>query len=162
LIQHDSIREALLLMYAVMAHQYTRGTWTAPETRPVFNDNPAAPYCTPAQLVVALMTRWSLVFEDPMSETLWLGKAVPREWLKDGKNISIAAAPTQWGKVGFSVTSSLSQGKIGGPVALGEDRMVLVKVTGHHKAEVKPLTQVRDEIVAAILEEPPRPSTAEA
>jgi len=118
LIQHDSIREALLLMYAVMAHQYTRGTWTAPETRPVFTDNPAAPYCTPAQLVVALMTRWSLVFEDPMSETMWLGKAAPREWLKNGKNISISAAPTRWGKVGFSVTSSLSQGKIAATVEL--------------------------------------------
>ncbi len=41
----------------------------------------------------------------------------------------------------------LNQGKIGGPVALGEDRLVLVKVTGHRKAEVKPLAQVHEEIV---------------
>jgi peptidyl-prolyl cis-trans isomerase D len=45
---------------------------------------------------------------------------------------------------------TLNQGKIGGPVALGEDRLVLVKVTAHHKAEVKPLDQVRGEIVTLL------------
>jgi peptidyl-prolyl cis-trans isomerase D len=48
---------------------------------------------------------------------------------------------------------TLNQGKIGGPVALGEDRLVLVKVTAHHKAEVKPLAQVRDEIVGLLRHE---------
>jgi peptidyl-prolyl cis-trans isomerase D len=43
--------------------------------------------------------------------------------------------------------ATLNQGRVGGPVALGEDRLVLVKVTGHHKAEVKPLAEVRDQIV---------------
>ncbi|HEU4591407.1 MAG TPA: peptidyl-prolyl cis-trans isomerase [Steroidobacteraceae bacterium] len=49
--------------------------------------------------------------------------------------------------------ATLNQGKIGGPVALGEDRLVLVKVTAHHKAEVKPLAQVRDEIVGLLKHE---------
>jgi hypothetical protein len=105
-------REALLLLYSVMAHQYTRGTWTAPETRPTFDESPAAPYCTPAQWVVALMTRWILVFEDPVSETLWLGKAIPRKWLQDGKTISVADAPTRWGRVGCSIVSHLAQRNI--------------------------------------------------
>ena len=43
--------------------------------------------------------------------------------------------------------ATLNQGKIGGPVPLGDDRMVLVKVTAHHKAEVKPLAVVHEEIV---------------
>lgn len=46
--------------------------------------------------------------------------------------------------------ATLNQGKIGGPVPLGEDRLVLVKVTAHHKAEVKPLDQVRAEIVTLL------------
>jgi hypothetical protein len=112
LIQHDMIREALLMMYSDMAHQYTRGTWTAPETRNVLIDRPAAPYCTPAQLVVTLMTRWLLVFEDPQSETLWLGKAVPRKWLEDGKTTAVAGAPTRWGRVGYSIESHIKQGTI--------------------------------------------------
>lgn len=112
LIQHDMIREALLMMYSDMAHQYTRGTWTAPETRNVLIDRVAAPYCTPAQLVVNLMTRWLLVFEDPQSETLWLGKAIPRNWLEDGKKTSVSAAPTRWGRVGYTIDSHINTGTI--------------------------------------------------
>jgi hypothetical protein len=112
LIQYDMIREALLMMYSDMAHQYTRGTWTAPETRNVLIDRPAAPYCTPAQLVVSLMTRWLLVFEDPQSETVWLGKAIPRKWLEDGKHTSVADAPTRWGRIGYSIDSHVKEGSI--------------------------------------------------
>jgi hypothetical protein len=112
LIQKDMIREALLMMYSDMAHQYTRGTWTAPETRNVLIDRIAAPYCTPAELVVALMTRWLLVFEDPESNTLWLGKGVPRKWLEDGKTTAVSGAATKWGRVGFSVVSHVKAGTI--------------------------------------------------
>ena len=44
----------------------------------------------------------------------------------------------------------LNQGKIGGPLNLAEDRFVLVKTTAHHKAEVKPLAEVHDQIVALL------------
>ncbi len=49
--------------------------------------------------------------------------------------------------------ATLNQGKIGGPVALGDDRLVLVKVTAHHKAEVKPLATVHEEIVELLKQE---------
>ncbi len=112
LIQFDRVREALLLMYSHMAHQYTRGAWMAPETvRPITGDD-AAPYCTPAQLVEPLMTRWLLVFEDPESETLWLGKGIPRRWLEDGKTTTVKNAPTRWGRVGFSIVSHAKTGTI--------------------------------------------------
>jgi hypothetical protein len=112
LIQHDMIRQALLMTYADMAHQYTRGTWTAPETRSILPEHDAAPYCTPAQLVVALMTKWLLVFEDPQSETLWLGKGAPRDWLQNGKDISVTNAPTRWGRINFSIGSKVDSGQI--------------------------------------------------
>jgi len=112
LIQHDLTREALLMMYAIMSHQYTRGTWTAPETRSLIPDHFIAAYCTPAQLVVPLLARWLLVFEDPQSETLWLGKAIPRTWLQDGKTTSVTNAPTRWGRVGFSIVSHLKENSI--------------------------------------------------
>lgn len=118
LIQHDMIREALLTLYGIMAHQYTRGTWTAPETRSLIVDRVAAPYCTPAQLVVPLMTRWLLVFEDPESETLWLGKGVPREWLEDGKTVAVSDAPTRWGRIGFNITSNLKNNTVTAKVTL--------------------------------------------
>jgi len=118
LIQHDFARQALLLLYSVMAHQYTRGTWLAPETRNLLMAGNAAPYCVPAQLVVPLMARWMLVFEDPESEALWLGKTMPREWLADGKRISVSSAPTRWGPVAFSIASHVTAGSVAAQVDL--------------------------------------------
>lgn len=46
--------------------------------------------------------------------------------------------------------SVLNLRRIGGPVALGEDRFVIVKVTEHRKAAPRPLAEVRDEVVAAL------------
>lgn len=113
LLQHDFIREFLLTLYGTMAHQYTRGTWTAPETRNIVReDREAAPYCTPAQLVVPEMTRWMLVFEDPQSPTLWLAKGTPRTWLADGQKIAVSAAPTKWGLVGYEINSRLSSDRV--------------------------------------------------
>jgi peptidyl-prolyl cis-trans isomerase D len=46
--------------------------------------------------------------------------------------------------------SPLQPGHIGGPVLVGEDRLVLVKVTEHKPPQPKPLAEVHDSIVAAI------------
>ena len=110
LLQYDFVREYLLELYGLSAHQYTRGTWTAPETRRVSGG--AAAYCVPAQLSVPLLVRWMLAFEEPFAETLWLCKATPRPWLEDGKTIAISNAPTRWGPVSFRVQSHLQQGRI--------------------------------------------------
>jgi peptidyl-prolyl cis-trans isomerase D len=47
----------------------------------------------------------------------------------------------------------LAAGHVGGPVLLGDDRLVIVKVLQHHAPEPKPLAQVRDTIVASITRE---------
>jgi peptidyl-prolyl cis-trans isomerase D len=44
----------------------------------------------------------------------------------------------------------LAVGKAAGPVLVGDDRLVVVKVIEHRKPEPKPLAEVRDSIVAAI------------
>jgi peptidyl-prolyl cis-trans isomerase D len=44
----------------------------------------------------------------------------------------------------------LALDKLGGPVLLGDDRLVIVKVLEHRQPEAKPLAEVRDSIVAAI------------
>ena len=79
LLHHDDVRAYLLSeLRALEAHCDSLGTWTAPETRRVRAGSRAAPYCSPAQLVVPLLVRWMLAFEEPNSEVLWLGKACPR------------------------------------------------------------------------------------
>ena len=112
LLQYDFTREYLLLLYGLMAHQYTRGTWTAPETRLVDPKRFAAPYCSPAQMTVPLLTRWMLVFEEPAADVVWLAKGTPRSWLEDGKTIAVTNAPTRWGRLSFSLRSHLQAGKI--------------------------------------------------
>ncbi|MEZ5458667.1 MAG: peptidyl-prolyl cis-trans isomerase [Steroidobacteraceae bacterium] len=46
--------------------------------------------------------------------------------------------------------SVLNLRRIGGPIALGEDRFIVVKVLEHRKAAPKPLAEVRDAVVAAL------------
>ncbi|HPE60839.1 MAG: peptidyl-prolyl cis-trans isomerase [Steroidobacteraceae bacterium] len=45
---------------------------------------------------------------------------------------------------------ALSGGRIVGPIALSDDRLVIAHVKDHRKAEPKPLAVVRDEIVASL------------
>ncbi len=49
--------------------------------------------------------------------------------------------------------SPLQPGRIGGPVLVGEDRLVLVKVTEHNMPQPKPVAEVHDAIVALIKKE---------
>jgi hypothetical protein len=46
-----------------------------------------------------------MVYEDPATQTLWLGKALPRVWL-DGDSVGIARAPTRGGRVSFALNGS--------------------------------------------------------
>jgi len=103
LLQHDFVPEFLLALYSLAAHQYTRGTWTAPETRSLNPGVNAAPYAVPAQLTVPMLLRWLLVWEDPRSDTLWLCKGAPQHWFAPGRRIAVDAAPTRWGSAGFAL-----------------------------------------------------------
>ncbi|ESQ88745.1 hypothetical protein ABAC460_14945 [Asticcacaulis sp. AC460] len=104
LIQNDRIREALLMTYSSMAHQYTRGAWLAPETRRPLADDFTSAYCSPSQLVCPLMARWLLVYEERW--ILWLGKGLPQAWLEPGKTVRVTNAPTRWGRTGYAISSS--------------------------------------------------------
>jgi hypothetical protein len=137
LLQHDLVREFLLALHSLSAHQYTRGSWTAPETRSLHPNRPAAPYCVPAQLVVPLLLRWMLVFEDPLDDVLWLCRATPRDWLRDGGRISARGVPTRWGKVDLTVRSRIALGRVDVELNLPEDTLV-------------PLTRIRLRLPAGL------------
>lgn len=88
---------------------------------------------------------------DKLAQTLGLTRGSVPEFRRGGGGDPLGSNPDLQQAV-FSDTT-LNQGKIGGPVALGEDRLVIVKVASHHKAEVKPLAVVHDEIVALLTHE---------
>ncbi len=99
LLRLDRIEEYLLFLYSHRYHDHTRGSWTAGEVAGITGDT--ATFCIPAQQTIPLLVRWMLVLEDSDDDRLYLGRAVPREWLASGKEIRIDSAPTRWGRVGF-------------------------------------------------------------
>jgi peptidyl-prolyl cis-trans isomerase D len=74
-----------------------------------------------------------------------------REFAKGAGGAPLGGAPPLQERV-FG-EPPLAVGKVGGPLVLGDDRLVLVKVLERHPAQVKPLAEVRDRIVAAITKE---------
>jgi peptidyl-prolyl cis-trans isomerase D len=88
---------------------------------------------------------------DKIAQTLGLTRGAIAEFRRGGGAEPLGSGAELQQAV-FS-DDTLNQGRIGGPVELGEDRLVLVKVRSHHKAEVKPLASVHDEIVALLRHE---------
>jgi peptidyl-prolyl cis-trans isomerase D len=88
---------------------------------------------------------------DKIAQDLGLARGTVERFLRGGGGEPLGSSPDLQQRV-FS-DAALSQGRIGGPVALGDDRLVIFKVREHHKAEVKPLAEVRDEIVALLRDE---------
>jgi peptidyl-prolyl cis-trans isomerase D len=88
---------------------------------------------------------------DKLAQDLGLTRGSVPQFLRGGGAEPLGSNPELQQTV-FS-DATLNQGKIGGPVPLGEDRLVLVKVTAHNKSQVKPVAEVREEIVALLREE---------
>ena len=54
--------------------------------------------------------RAMLVMED--GKDLWLARATPRAWLRQGNRIAVRGAPTWFGTVGYEIVSDVDHGKI--------------------------------------------------
>jgi len=136
-IQHDKIKEFILYYYACMAHIYSRGTWTAVEGSGI-DGSKRGPYCTPAQLIIPLLTKWMLIFEEPLEPVVWLAKATPRSWLEQGKEISVAGAYTRFGRVDYKMQSQINNDRIQAEInlpkkSLGATIKVRFRVPGGKK-----------------------------
>ena len=71
-----------------------------------------APMAYSAAAVVAAPTylKWLLCFEDPQSRTLWLGKALPRDWLVQGEAPLVAdSLTTRYGRISFQLQVATSK-----------------------------------------------------
>ncbi|MGB2820910.1 MAG: hypothetical protein WBF17_08015, partial [Phycisphaerae bacterium] len=58
--------------------------------------------------------RMMLVMEE--GETLWLARATPRAWLKQGKRTAVRNAPTHFGTVAYEIVSDVGNGNISATV----------------------------------------------
>ncbi len=121
LLRMDKVEKFLMTYYAHMAYHQARDTFFAAEHTDLIRLFP--PHCVPSQLTIPLATRWMLVFEERDREVLWLGKAIPRHWLSDGKVIELAHAPTRWGKVCYRVESHVADGRISARISMEGNKM---------------------------------------
>ncbi len=103
LLRLGRIDEYILFLYAHRYHDHSRGSWTAGEVSGITGDE--ALFCIPAQQTIPLLVRWMLVFEEADEDRLYLGRAIPREWIATGRPIAIEGAPTRWGRVNYALTT---------------------------------------------------------
>ena len=65
------------------------------------------PFATPAGVITPLMLKWLLLCEHPVSHTLWVAKATPRNWLADGETIEAGAITSKYGRLSFKFESEI-------------------------------------------------------
>ena len=59
---------------------------------------------------VPIYLKWALVFEEPETRTLWLGKALPRDWLAAGEAaLSVQRATTRYGRISFKLAAAAAE-----------------------------------------------------
>jgi len=82
-----------------------------------------------------------LLMED--GRNLWLARATPRAWLRQGQKISVKNAPTHFGPVNYEIVSDVDQGKITATVKLpsrGVPKEVLLRLRHPTSAPIKGVT----------------------
>ncbi|KAL3908711.1 MAG: hypothetical protein SGPRY_009692, partial [Prymnesium sp.] len=105
LLLADMVEHFLLVYFAFgSAHGYTRGTVTTPEASHPDRDVGSTDYVAAGVMMAPIYLKWMLVFEDPNSRSVCLGKALPREWLTaGGQPIIVKDATTRYGRVSYTL-----------------------------------------------------------
>jgi hypothetical protein len=116
LLRLDRVDEYLLFLYSHRYHDHTRGSWTAGEVAGITGDS--ALFCVPAQQTVPLLVRWMMVLEDSDEDRLYFGKGLPAQWVLSGEEISIAQAPTRWGRASFKMKGNSGAKRVNAAVEL--------------------------------------------
>jgi len=118
LLAHDMVERFLLHYFGFgSAHGYTRGSVTTPEASHPDRDVGSTDYVAAGVMMAPTYLKWMLVFEEPNSRTLWLGKALPREWLEAGQApVVVRNATTRYGRISFSLQATAPTHTAGGLV----------------------------------------------
>ena len=118
LLVHDMVERFLLHYFAMSAHTYTRGSWTTPEGTIPDRDRGSTDYVAAGVVIAPTYLKWMLLFEEPNTRTVWLAKALPREWLgaDAGEPVEVLDATTRYGRVSYTLRA---EGGSGGAAAGG-------------------------------------------
>jgi hypothetical protein len=104
LLQHDMVERFLLYFFTISAHGSSRGFWMTPESSSIVERTHNVWFSAAGPNNVPLCLKWMLVFEEPETRTLWLGKATPRDWLVAGEApLAVERATTRYGRISFFI-----------------------------------------------------------
>ena len=114
LLVHDMVERFLLHYFAMSAHTYTRGSWTTPEGTIPDRDRGSTDYVAAGVVIAPTYLKWMLLFEEPNTRTVWLAKALPREWLgaDAGAPVKVSGAPTRYGPVSYALSAKGGSGGV--------------------------------------------------
>ena len=82
-----------------------------------------------------------LVMEE--GQNLWLDRAAPREWMEQGKKISVRNAPSKFGVVAYEIVSDVDRHKISANISLPSRkpaREVLLRIRHPKSSRIKVVT----------------------
>lgn len=114
LLEVDEVDRYLLLLYSHWAHHCSQGLLSSYEQVNIRPDDSGtrrlrAGQVVPCQVMVPVMLRWGLVYEERDSDVLWLCRAIPRRWLATGGKVKAGRVPTRFGEVGFAVRRTTAE-----------------------------------------------------
>jgi len=115
LINLDMTKKFLLTYYGDLAHHRMRDIFTAYEQVGIVDvggGRRITGYNICSTLATPRMTKYMLVFEEREKDLIWLNRAVPVQWLEDGKKIVVKNAPTRWGTIGYEIESHINRNYI--------------------------------------------------
>lgn len=108
LLQHDMVERFLLHYFAMSAHTYTRGSWTTPEAVHPDKDVGGTDYVAAGVMTAPTYLKWALLFEEPDNRTVWIAKALPRDWLAVGTEpVRVERATSRYGRVSYHLKASV-------------------------------------------------------
>jgi hypothetical protein len=103
-LQGDEVQRVILGLYGSIAYGMSRDTFSAVECTAIrTGENCLTLPHTYSNTQQLRLLRNMLVRED--GRTLWLGQAIPCDWLTAGKHVAVSDAPTHFGAVSYSITA---------------------------------------------------------
>jgi hypothetical protein len=109
-LARDEIPAALRAFWNTYALLIYPDTQCFAEWAPKFGQAGGPLYKTSDESRFIMWLRQLLIWEN--GDKLWFGRAIPQEWLEDGKTIRINNAPTVFGVTGLAVRSEIDKGRI--------------------------------------------------
>ena len=84
----------------------------------------------------------NMLIREAAGGTLFLGQAVPRRWLRDGKRIEIERAPTDYGLLSLRIESRAARGEIEASVSIEQRKTPQVLLVRLRHPDAKPIRAV--------------------